>query len=121
MMEKLVILTHIYDREFQSQLNHGHAQELLTHMFQGRYASHAPMATSIFQQVNQPYREVLQSTFAESTEKLKDTAAEGRLYIEPYEATEKRFERKMKRSYRFVANPMREQLTTLMNARLLFA
>jgi hypothetical protein len=43
------------------------------------------------------------------------------MYIESLEATEKRFERKLARNYRFVANPMREQLTVLMNARMLFA
>jgi hypothetical protein len=56
-----------------------------------------------------------------SLEKLKDTEAEGRMYIEPLEDTEKRFERKLTRNYRFVANPMREQLTVLMNARMLLA
>ena len=43
------------------------------------------------------------------------------MYIEPFAETEKRFDRKLLRNYRFVANPMREQLTVLMNARLLFA
>ncbi len=59
--------------------------------------------------------------FDSSLEKLKDTEAEGRMFIEPLEETEKRFERKLIRNYRFVANPMREQLTVLMNARLIFA
>ena len=56
-----------------------------------------------------------------SLEKLKDTEAEGRMYIESFEQTEKRFDRKLTRNYRFVANPMREQMTVAMNVRMLFA
>lgn len=59
--------------------------------------------------------------FNESLHKLKDTQAEGRLYIEPFAKTEERFDRKLLRNYRFVANPMREALTVQMNAKLLLA
>ena len=43
------------------------------------------------------------------------------MYIESMEKAEERFTRKLKREYRFVANPMREKLNVLMNMKLLFA
>jgi hypothetical protein len=43
------------------------------------------------------------------------------MFIESMEKAEERFDRKLKREYRYVANPMREKLTVLMNARMLFA
>jgi hypothetical protein len=124
MLEKLAILTHIYDREFQLQVNHGHGATLLRRLWAGKFAddiNDTNLVAQVFERVNQPYRQKLKKTFDWSLEKLKDTEAEGRLYIESMEAAEKRFDRKLLRNYRFVANPMREQLTVLMNAKLLFA
>lgn len=43
------------------------------------------------------------------------------MFIESFEKTEERFQLKFKREYRFVANPLREKLAVLMNARVLFA
>jgi hypothetical protein len=42
--------------------------------------------------------------------RLKDEPAQGRLYIEPYEEAMERFDIKLKRNYRFVANPLRERM-----------
>ena len=105
-------------------MSHGHGALLLQHLWNGRFATEindADLVAEVFQRVNQPYRLKLKTTFDWSLERLKDSEAEGRMFIEPMEAAEKRFDRKILRNYRFVANPMREQATILMNARLLFA
>lgn len=93
-------------------------------MWQGKFADDikdAELAAEVFERVNQPYRDKLKATFDGSIERLKDSQPEGRMFIETMEDAEKRFDRKLMRNYRFVANPLREQMTIAMNARLLFA
>ena len=75
----------------------------------------------VFEKVNSPYREKLRNLFRSELDRLQDTEPQGRMFIETMEKAEERFERKLKREYRFVANPMREKLTVLMNARMLFS
>lgn len=79
------------------------------------------MILQVFERVNHSYRQKLRAVFNEGLEKLKDSEPEGRMFIESFDKVEERFKRKLKREYRFIVNPLREKLSVLMNARLLFA
>ena len=70
----------------------------------------------IFLKVNQPYREKLSALFEEELTRVKDMPPQGRSYIESYPDSMKRFELKMTRNYRFITNPIREQLMVLRGA-----
>ena len=45
-------------------------------------------------------------------ERVKDTAPTGRMFIESYEDCMARFDKKLKRNYRFVVNPWKEIVMT---------
>ena len=45
-------------------------------------------------------------------ERIKDTDPTGRMFIEPYQHSMNRFEKKLKRNYRFVVNPKKEKFMT---------
>ena len=56
-LEKLTILTHIYNREFQIYLEHGHHETLFQQMFGGVFADLARNSCKEdFYKLNQPYR-----------------------------------------------------------------
>lgn len=108
MVEKLVILTHIYSREFQIYVDKGHGKTLLEQLWNGHFKDEEVDLANLFEKVNQPYRQKLVGLMHEDLARLKDMPASGRNYIEPYEKMMERFDNKFKRKYRFVANPMRE-------------
>ena len=58
---------------------------------------------------NQKYRSKLQRLYANDVKRLKTVHHTGRLFIETYQDSEKRFELKQKRDYRFVTHPIREK------------
>ena len=85
MMEKVVILSHMFSLEFQKFVKSGNGGEILEHMWDGHYSDHCDNIYSAFARINQPYKDQLQHFWFGELERVKDTVPCGRRFIEPYE------------------------------------
>ena len=59
MVEKLVILTHMFSTEPQMYVNHGSDAELIENLWNGHFSDKSEQFASAFRAANQPYRERL--------------------------------------------------------------
>jgi hypothetical protein len=73
-----------------------------------------------YKEHNEAQRNRLQQLFDSDIEQLRHIPATGRIFLETFEDATKRFDLKMERAYRFVANPVREaqQLMYIFNTLL---
>ena len=60
LMEKMVILTHLYSREFQLFTAYGQADTLKASLWGGRFSDQDSDLAAMFNKANEPYREELQ-------------------------------------------------------------
>jgi hypothetical protein len=75
---------------------------LKNHLWDGRFSDQDIDLRSKFDELNQPYRQKLSDLYFNDLKRMAyDTAPTGRLYIEPFEALDKRFDLKLQKEYRF--------------------
>eukprot|EP00347_Sterkiella_histriomuscorum_P017245 403350129 len=112
-LEKLSILTHLYDREFQLYMINGQGMSLFDKMFNGIYYDEASEYTKQqllekYQQINLPYKRILTKVFFDDVDRLRYIPASGRDIIESYEVTMKKIDQKVERKYTFAVNQLRQ-------------
>ena len=71
MIEKLVILTHMFSRECQQFMNYGLGDELMSHMWNGHFRSEGNNVANDFARVNQAYRDKLRNFWFGELERVK--------------------------------------------------
>ena len=91
-------------------INHGSDQQLIENLWNGLYSDHKEEFASAFREANKLYRDQLYTFQMKELERISDTPAMGRMFIESYEDCMGRFDNKLKRNYRFIVNPKKEQM-----------
>jgi len=103
--------------------NEHKSSELIKLLWNGAYVNQGVQTeaelSQTFQRVNQPYRERLISFFEDELRRVKDMPAQGRSFIESFPDCMLRIEPKLKRNYRFITNPIKEELMVQKSAFLL--
>ena len=108
MIEKIVILTHMFSTEFQKYMDCGQGPELMEHMWNGHFIQEDGNVANAFENANQSYRQQLTNFWFGELERVKHMPASGRQFIEEYDTIHTRIDKKLDREYRFVANPKKE-------------
>jgi uncharacterized protein YnzC (UPF0291/DUF896 family) len=96
MIEKLCIITHLFDREFDHYKNYNNGDTVLKTLWDQKFKNEDITNQKIkemYEKANQPYREILQQSFKDDLNTLKIIPATGRMYIESYHDCQARFDK----------------------------